>query len=46
VAAIVYDTGALLCAAALFVVRPRPAQERAAVLVDGLSGDAAGVGRE
>jgi MFS family permease len=37
---------ALLCAAALFVVRPRPAQERTAVLVDGLPGDAAGVGRE
>ena len=37
---------ALLCAAALFVVRPRPAQERTAVLVDGLPGDAAGVGRD
>ena len=37
---------ALLCAAALFVVRPRPAQERTAVLVDGLPGDAARVGRD
>ena len=37
---------ALLCAAALVVVRPRLDHERAAVLVDGLPGDAAGVGRE
>jgi MFS family permease len=31
---------ALLCAAALVVVRPRLDRERAAVLVDGLPGDA------
>jgi MFS family permease len=37
---------ALLCAAALVVVRPRLAHERAAVLVDGLPRDPAGVGRE
>jgi MFS family permease len=37
---------ALLCAAALVVVRPRPTHGRTAVLVDGLPGDAAGIGRE
>ena len=37
---------ALLCLAALWVVRPRSEHERAAVLVDRLPGDAPGVGRE